>query len=113
MFETVLSITRHLLGGASFLVAALFAGPSFADHDARPLKVMIINMFGGAPFPFSEASAVTGNLGLAESIPVRSLSPDHPNILTNSVDRCQMVTDERATNGAASIIARMLRTQLD
>ena len=59
MFETVLSITRYLLAGASVLVTALFAGPSFADDDARPVKVMIINMFGGTPFPFSEASAFT------------------------------------------------------
>jgi hypothetical protein len=29
MFETVLSITRHLLAGASALVAILFADPSF------------------------------------------------------------------------------------
>jgi purine nucleoside permease len=63
MFETVLAKTRHLLAGAGVLVAALFAGPSFADHDARSVKVMIINMFGGTPFPFSEASAFTGNLG--------------------------------------------------
>ncbi len=57
MSETFQSITRCLLVGASVLVAALFAGPSFADDDARPVKVMIINMFGGTPFPFSEASA--------------------------------------------------------
>src|SRR5713101_9441593 len=61
IFETVLSITRHLLAGASILVAALFAGPSFADHDARPVKVMIINMFGGTPFPFSAVSVSSTN----------------------------------------------------
>jgi purine nucleoside permease len=83
MFETVLSITRYLLTGASVLVAALFAGPTFAHDNVRPVKVMIINMFGGkAP---SEASAFTGNLRLTESIPVRGLSPDYPNILCNCV----------------------------
>jgi hypothetical protein len=51
MSETFQSIARCLLVGASVLVAALFAGPSFADDDARPVKVMIINMFGGTPFP--------------------------------------------------------------
>jgi hypothetical protein len=64
MFKTVLSITRRLLAGASVPVALLFAGPSLADNDARPVKVMIINMFGGTAFPLSEASAFTGNLGL-------------------------------------------------
>ena len=88
MSETVLSITRHLLR-ASVLVAALITGPSFAD--ARPVKVMIINMFGNTPFPDSEASAFTGNLKLKESIPVRGLSPDYPNIMCNSNDVCQMV----------------------
>ena len=64
MSETFQSITRCLLVGASVLVAALFAGPSFADDDAQPMKVMIIDMFGGTPFPFSEASAFTADLGL-------------------------------------------------
>jgi hypothetical protein len=36
-----------------------------AAGDVRPVKVMIINMFGGTPFPLSEASAFTGNLGSA------------------------------------------------
>src|SRR5258708_12306476 len=104
MFETFLSITRHLLAGASGLVAALFAGPSFADDDAGAVKVMIINMFGGAPFPFSEASAFTSNLGLTKSIPVRGLSPDYPNILCNSDDVCQMVAGEGHANVPASTL---------
>src|SRR5258708_6723884 len=113
MFETVLSITRHLLAGASFLVAALFAGPSFADDDARPLKVMIINMFGGAPFPFSEASAFTGNLGLTQSIPVRGLSPDYPHILVNSEDVGQTIAGEGHANVAASTMALILSNKFD
>ena len=102
IFETVRLIARHLLAAASVLVAALFAGPSFADQDARPVKVMIINMFGGTPFPFSEASAFTGNLALTQSIPVRGLSPDYPNILCNSDDVCQMVAGEGHANVASS-----------
>ena len=43
MFEAVLSITS-LLAGASALAAAFFAGPSFADDAARPVKIMIINI---------------------------------------------------------------------
>src|SRR5258708_38747829 len=108
MFEIFLSTTRCLLAGASVLVAALFAGPSFADDDARPVKVMIINMFGGTPFPFSEASAFTANLRLTESIPVRGLSPDYPNLLCNSDDLCQTGAGEGHANVAASTTALIL-----
>jgi hypothetical protein len=67
MLATVLSITKHLPIGAGVLVSALLASPTFAHDNARSVKVMIINMFGGnAP---SEASAFTGNLGLTQSIP--------------------------------------------
>src|SRR5258708_36475087 len=62
-------------------------------------------MFGGPPFPFSEASAFTDNLGLKESIPVRGLSPDYPDILCNSDDVCQLVAGEGHANVAASTIA--------
>src|SRR5260370_23455543 len=113
MFETALPPSRGLLAGASMLVAALFAGPSFADDDGRPVKVMIINMFGGTAFPFSEASAFTANLGLNESIPVRGLSPDYPNILCNSDDVCQMVTGEGHANVAASTMALILSNKFD
>jgi hypothetical protein len=74
---------------------------------------MIINMFGGTPFPFSEASAFTGNLGLTQSIPVRGLSPDYPNILCNSDDVCQMVTGEGHANVAASTMALILSNKFD
>src|SRR3984893_5096235 len=113
MFETFRSMTRYLLAGASVLVAALFASPSFADDDGRPVKIMIINMFGGAPFPFSEASAFTGNLGLIQSIPVRGLSPDYPTILCNSDDVCQMVAGEGHANVAASTMALILSEKFD
>ena len=55
MIETALSTTRCLFAGASIFVAALFTGPAFADDDGRPVKIMIVNMFGGTPFPGSEA----------------------------------------------------------
>ena len=113
MFETVLSITRRLVTGASVLVAALFVGPSFAADAARPVKVMIINMFGGTPFPHSEASAFTGNLGLTESIRVRGLSPDYPDVLCNVDDVCQMVAGEGHANVAASTMALILSDKFD
>src|ERR1700730_779173 len=113
MIETALSTTRCLLAGASVLVAALFAGPAFADDDGRPVKVMIINMFGGTPFPFSEASAFTDNLKLYESIPVRGLSPVYPNILCNADDVRQIVAGEGHANVAASTMALILSNKFD
>jgi purine nucleoside permease len=107
IFEAVLSIT---LAAASVGVAALFAGPSYADDFGRPVKVLIINMFGGAD---SEASAFTGNLKLTESIPVRGLSPDYPNIMCNSDDVCQMVAGEGHANVAASTMALVLSERFD
>src|SRR5437868_14865947 len=108
IIETALSTTRCLLAGASVLVATLFTGPAFADDDGRPVKVMIINMFGGTPFPFSEASAFTAHLGLTESIPVRGLSPDYSNILCNSDEVCQMVARGCHATVAASAMAVIL-----
>jgi purine nucleoside permease len=110
MFETALSMTRLLLVGTSVVASAVFAGPSFADDDGRPVKVMIINMFGGNP---SEASAFTGNLRLTESIPVRGLSPDYPDILCNSDDVCQMVAGEGHANVASSTMALILSNKFD
>ena len=111
MIETALSTTRCLLAGASIFVAALFADPALADHDGRPVKIMIINMFGG-PAP-SEASAFTGNLHLTEAIHVRGLSPDYPTILCNSDDVCQMIAGEGHANVAASTMALILSDKFD
>src|ERR1700733_680165 len=111
IFETVFSTTRYVLTGASILAGALFSGPAWADHDGRPVKIMIINMFGGAA-P-SEASAFTGNLHLTEAIQVRGLSPDYPNILCNSDDVCQMIAGEGHANVAASTMALILSEKFD
>lgn len=92
IFETFSSTTRLVLTWAGILAGAFFASPAWADHDGRPVKIMIINMFGG-PFP-SEASAFTGNLHLTEAVHVRGLSPDYPDILCNSDDICQMIAGE-------------------
>ena len=105
-FETVFSTARYVLTGVSVLAGAFLAGPAQADHDGRPVKIMIINMFGG-PFP-SEAAAFTGNLHLTETIHVRGLSPDYPNILCNSDDVCQMIAGEGHANVTASTMALAL-----
>jgi purine nucleoside permease len=109
IFEAPFATTKYLLTGASILAG--FAAPAQADHGGRPVKIMIINMFGG-PAP-SEASAFTGNLHLTEAIPVRGLSPDYPNILCNSDDVCQMIAGEGHANVAASTMALTLSDKFD
>src|ERR1700750_945038 len=111
IFEAVFSMIWYVLTGASILAGALFAGPAWADHDGRPVKIMIINMFGG-PFP-SEAAAFTGSLPLTEAILVRGRSPDYPNIVCNSDDVCQMIAGEGHANVAASTMALILSEKFD
>jgi purine nucleoside permease len=111
IFAAVFSTTRYVLTGACVLAGALFVGPAWADQDGRPVKIMIINMFGG-PFP-SEAAAFTGNLHLTETIHVRGLSPDYPDILCNSDDVCQMIAGEGHANVATSTMALILSEKFD
>jgi purine nucleoside permease len=111
ILAAVFSKTRYVLTGASVLAGAFFVGPAWADHDGRPVKIMIINMFGG-PFP-SEAAAFTGNLHLTETIHVRGLSPDYPDILCNSDDVCQMIAGEGHANVATSTMALILSEKFD
>ena len=106
IFGNVFSTAKCVFTSASILAGALLAGPAWADHDGRPVKIMIINMFGG-PFP-SEAAAFTGNLHLTETIHVRGLSPDYPNILCNSDGVCQMIAGEGHANATASTMALIL-----
>lgn len=107
--------TRSAAVAAAVVALACAAAPALAGPDtgARPVKLMIINMFGGTPFPGSEASAFTGNLGLTEAIPVRGLSADYPNVMCNADDVCQMVTGEGHANAAASTLALILSDRFD
>ena len=107
ILKRALSTSRLALGTAAALLAAVGAAPAFADDGARPVKVMIINMFS------SEAGAFTTPLNLTEAIPVRGLSPDYPNILCNSSDVCQMIAGEGHANVAASTMALVLSEKFD
>jgi purine nucleoside permease len=113
LLETVVLVTRTFIACAGLILVPLIASPSFAADQPRPVKLMIINAFGGGPFPASEASAFAANLHLTESIPVRGLSPDYPAILCNADDVCQMVTGEGHANAAASTMALIFSNKFD
>ncbi|HEY9103316.1 hypothetical protein [Chitinimonas sp.] len=96
---------RALLAGAALLVCAL---PSWADTVApRPVKVLIISMFG------PEAEPWIKNMALDQKVPVVGLSSDYPNVLCNKDDVCLLTTGMGHANVAASTTAVILSKQFD
>jgi purine nucleoside permease len=80
--------------------------PAAADH-ARPVKVMIVTMFG------SEAQTWLDRLGPWDSIAVAGLPPDHPVVHCNHDDVCVVTTDMGHANAAASTMALAFAPQFD
>jgi purine nucleoside permease len=83
------------------LPALILAGAALNANAAapRPVKVMIISMFG------AEEKAWTGPLKLEQKITVPGLSPLHPEVRCNADDVCQITTDMGKANAAASVAA--------
>ncbi len=69
------------------------------ESHGRPVKVMIISMFG------PEGQVWLDKLGPWQDIPVAGLSPDYPNIHCNRQDICVMTTGTGHANTAASTMA--------
>ncbi|HEX4326062.1 MAG TPA: purine nucleoside permease [Burkholderiales bacterium] len=88
-------------GGAAFAAEAASAPP------ARPLKVLIISMFG------PEAEPWIAPLALNESIAVPGLSPDYPALRCNRDDVCLLTTGMGHANAAASTLAVTLDPRFD
>lgn len=85
----------------ALLPALLLAGAALNASAAppRPVKVMIISMFG------AEEKVWSGPLQLDQRIAVPGLSPLHPEVRCNADDVCQMTTDMGKANAAASVAA--------
>jgi purine nucleoside permease len=81
--------------------------PPAAADQARPVKVMIVTMFG------SEAQTWLDRLGPWDSIAVAGLSPDHPVVHCNHDDVCVVTTDMGHANAAASTMALAFAPQFD
>ncbi|WP_371874418.1 purine-nucleoside phosphorylase [Duganella rivi] len=81
--------------------AVLLAGAALnaAAAPPRPVKVMIISMFG------AEEKAWAEPLKLQQKVAVPGLSPLHPEVRCNTDDVCQITTDMGKANAAASVAA--------
>jgi purine nucleoside permease len=73
----------------------------------RPVKALIIGMFGPESQPFID------NLGLTEAVHVPGLSPDYPDVHCNSDDVCAVTTGMGHSNVAATISALVFTRTLD
>jgi len=78
-----------------------------ATGTPRPLKVLIISMFG------PEAEPWIAPLGLSENIAVPGLSPDYPALRCNGDDVCLLTTGMGHANAAASTLAVTLDPRFD
>jgi len=95
--------------GALLLLAAgtMAAGAAEPATPPRPLKVLIISMFG------PEAEPWIAPLGLDQTIPVPGLSPDYPALRCNPDDVCLLTTGMGHANAAASTLAVTLDPRFD
>ncbi|MGF6543779.1 purine nucleoside permease [Paraburkholderia youngii] len=105
------AISSLLLAGAAALPAIAHADDGFAQDDGashgRPVKVMIISMFG------PEGQVWLDHLGPWQDIPVAGLSPDYPAVHCNRQEVCVMTTGMGHANAAASIMALTFSPRFD
>jgi len=76
-------------------------------RGGRPVKVLIITMFGGETGPFMES------LGMTDAIEVPGLSPDYPEVHCNSDDVCLLTTGMGHANVAATMTALIYSNRFD
>ncbi|HKT65548.1 purine-nucleoside phosphorylase [Burkholderia sp. 22313] len=116
-------LTRSILSAAAFSLAACATAPSIAQdnqgNDAgnaafaetgaqgRPVKVMIITMFG------PEGQAWLDRLGPWRDIAVPGLSPDYPAVHCNKQDVCVVTTGMGYANASATIMALTFSQRFD
>ena len=104
-------ISSLLVAGAAVVPAIAHADDSFAQDDGnshgRPVKVMIVSMFG------PEGQVWLDNLGPWQDITVAGLSPDYPAVHCNRHDVCVMTTGMGHANAAASIMALTFSPRFD
>jgi len=75
--------------------------------DPRPVKALIISMFGPEGQPWID------NLALSEEIAIPGLSPDYPAVHCNGDDVCQVTTGMGHSNVAATISALVFNPKFD
>lgn len=110
-------LTRSILSVTALTLAACAATASNAQDNTdsftesasagRPVKVMIISMFG------PEGKVWLDHLGPWKAIPVAGLSPDYPEVNCNRQDVCVVTTGMGHANAAASIMALTFSRRFD
>ncbi|QBR01670.1 purine-nucleoside phosphorylase [Paraburkholderia pallida] len=104
-------ISSLLTAGTALAPALTHATDTFAQDEAtphgRPIKVMIISMFG------PEGQVWLDHLGPWQDITVAGLSPDYPTVHCNRQDICVMTTGMGHANAAASIMALTFSPRFD
>lgn len=88
------------------LIGAAQAHPDKA-HGTRPVKVLIISMFG------PEGQGWVDHYQLTDEVKVPGLSPDYPTVHCNDDDICQITTGMGHANVAASITALVFSQRFD
>ncbi len=95
---------------AALLVAALWlvtAAPAASAAVARPVKVMIVTLFG------PEAAPWLKQLPLKHTVRVPGLSSDYPDVKCTDSGICLITTGMGHANAAASMMALVLSPQFD
>ncbi|MGF6970293.1 purine nucleoside permease [Paraburkholderia sp. WC7.3g] len=105
------AISSLLVAGAAVAPVIAHADDGFAQDDGashgRPVKVMIISMFG------PEGQVWLDHLGPWQDISVAGLSPDYPAVHCNRQEVCVMTTGMGHANAAASIMALTFSPRFD
>ncbi|APA89671.1 purine nucleoside permease (plasmid) [Paraburkholderia sprentiae WSM5005] len=105
------AISSLLVAGAAVAPAIAHPDDSFAQDDGashgRPVKVMIISMFG------PEGQVWLDHLGPWQDISVAGLSADYPAVHCNHQEVCVMTTGMGHANAAASIMALTFSPRFD
>lgn len=100
---------RNVMLAAALAVLAVTMPGQAAETPAapRPVKLLIISMFGPEAEPWIKP------LNLVDKVPVAGLSADYPALLCNADDVCLLTTGMGHANAAASTLAVALAPQLD
>ena len=104
------SLSRRAIAGALSLLAAvapLAAAASGKAAAPRPVKVMVITLFGPEAAPWVE------KLPLKHAVRVPGLSADYPVVRCTDSGVCVMTTGMGHANAAASAMALALSRQFD
>jgi purine nucleoside permease len=105
MLKNTLRRTLACIGLAWLLLTGAHAAPG--SSTPRPVKVLIISMFG------PEGKTWLDHLGQTQAIAVPGLSPDYPSVHCNRDDVCVLTTGMGHSNAAASVAALVYSRKFD